>query len=225
MLEINLLPKELQHRRFGFKPDKKLINVIAGGVAIALVLFIYSYFFQISTLKNLESEITEYERQRAEYMVEIKKIEDIELKQTQILARQNAILTLDTSRDYWVKLLEDLVRRVPEYVWVTAFDQAIGAPPPAVAQPPGQPNRPRATGSSKTTINGYSFSLNSLATFLIRLKKSETFNDVEITSIKLQESDKAKAYSFELTCNLVAPGLKVATTEAAPQNTAAGTQF
>jgi Tfp pilus assembly protein PilN len=225
MLEINLLPKELQRRRFGFKPDKKLINVIAGGVAIALVLFLYSYFFQITALNNLQDEITEYERQRAEYMKEIRKIEDIELKKTQILARQNAIMTLDTNRDYWVKLLEDLVRRVPEYVWITTFDQATAVAAPA-APPPGQPNTPRATaGSAKTKINGYSFSLNSLATFLIRLKKSETFNDIEITSIKLQETDKAKAYSFELTCNLVSPGLKVATTETAPQTATAGTQF
>jgi len=224
MLEINLLPKELQHRRFGFKPDKKLINVIAGGVAIALVLFLYSYFFQITALNDLQTEIADYERQRAEYMIEIKKIEDIELKSKQILARQHAIMTLDTSRDYWVKLLEDLIRRVPEYVWITTFDQATAAAVPAAA--PGQPNTRRVSvGSSKTQINGYSFSLNSLATFIIRLKKSETFNDVEITSIKLQETDKAKAYSFELTCNLVAPGLEVVTTETAPQTTSAGTQF
>jgi Tfp pilus assembly protein PilN len=224
MIEINLLPKELQHKGFGFKPDKKLINVVIGGVAIAAVLLLFSYFFQIRKLNSIESEITQFQAQKAALAAEIEKVEEIEQKKAQILARRSAILILNKNREYWVTLLEDLVRRVPEYVWLSNVDQApaVAAAQPATAQGQAQQPPPPAP---KSTIEGYSFSLNALATFLVRLKKSELFNNIEISEIKLQETDKAKAYSFALTCNLAATKLEVSTTESAQASGVAGTQF
>ena len=224
MIEINLLPKELQHRRFGFKPDKKLINLIAGGLVVALILMAYSYFFQINTLGNLDKEIATYEQQRQQYTAEIQKIEDMELKKEQIIARKSAIMVLDQNRDYWVKLMEDLARRVPDYVWVTGLEQGKTTVKP-VTTPGEQGQPPPRPVQAKSKIQGYSFSLNALATFLVRMKKSEIFNDVEIVSIKLQETEEAKAYYFEFSCNLVAPELKATATEMTQTSTGQGTQF
>jgi len=224
MIEINLLPKELQHRRFGITVDKNVITILVGGLAIAGLLAAYSFVFQTGKLRALNNDIVQAKAETEKYSAEIQKIEDISLKKTQILARMSAIQILDQNRSYWVTLLEDLVRRVPEYVWLTSVDQNPATPAPAAA-PAGSAASTEAAAATKSTINGYSFSLNAFATFLVRLKKSDLFYNIELTSIKLEENDQAKAYSFKITCNFAAQGTPPATSETAQTTPAAGTQF
>lgn len=217
MIEINLLPKELQYKRFGFSINKNIIYLIISGLAITAMLVAYSFVFQANKIKSLEDEIMMAQSEAAKYAGEISRIEDITLKKDQIVARKTAIQVLDQNRNYWVKLLEDLVRRVPDYVWLTNIEQS---PQMGMAQTGGA----QAQGA-KSTIEGYSFSLNAFATFLVRLKKSGVFEDIELTSVKLQETDKAKAYFFKLTCNFAMPEMPMATMETAQSPPAAGTQF
>jgi type IV pilus assembly protein PilN len=219
MIEINLLPKELQHRRFGITVDKNVIIILVGGLAIAGLLAAYSFVFQTGKVRALNKDIMQAQTETARYSEEIQKIEDISLKKTQILARMSAIQILDQNRNYWVTLLEDLVRRVPEYVWLTSLEQN-----PAVRATAGAAGAQAAAGP-KSVINGYSFSLNAFATFLIRLKKSDLFYNIELTSIKLEETDQAKAYSFKITCNFVTQELPPATSETAQTAPVTGTQF
>ncbi|UCE66165.1 MAG: PilN domain-containing protein [Candidatus Zixiibacteriota bacterium] len=218
MIEINLLPKELQYKRFAISVDKNMVLIIVGGVVIAGLLAVYSLVFQAGKLNSLERDILQAENETARYSAEIQKIEDISLKKTQILARMSAIQVLDQNRNYWVKLLEDLVRRIPDYVWLTSVEQN-----PSAGARPGTPGAQPV--AAKSTIEGYSFSLNAFATFLIRLKKSEMFRDIELTSIKLEETEKAKAYSFKITCNFATSEPPAATMETAQSAPAAGTQF
>ncbi|UCC81208.1 MAG: PilN domain-containing protein [Candidatus Zixiibacteriota bacterium] len=218
MIEINLLPKELQYKRFALSVDKNVVFIIIGGLVIAGLLAAYSFVLQASKFKSLQEDIIQAENETARYSAEIQKIEDITLKKAQILARMSAIQVLDQNRDYWVIFLEDLVRRVPEYVWLTSVVQNPSAGPTAGA-PGAQP------AAAKSSIEGYSFSLNAFATFLIRLKKSDLFHDIELTSINLEETDQAKAYSFKITCNFATQELPAATAETVQQAPAAGTQF
>lgn len=221
MIEINLLPKELQYRRFGFTVDKNVIFVLVGGLAIAGLLAAYSFVFQTGKMRALNNDIAQAKAETARYAEEIQKIEDISLKKTQILARMSAIQILDQNRNYWVTLLEDLVRRVPEYVWLTSVEQN-----PSVAAAPGAAGAAAARpAAARSTMNGYSFSLNAFATFLIRLKKSDLFYNIDLTSIKLEETDQAKAYSFKITCNFVTPEPPPATSETAQTAPVTGTQF
>lgn len=219
MIEINLLPKELQHRRFGFTVDKNVIIILVGGLAIAGLLAAYSFVFQTGKVRALNNDILQAQTETDRYSAEIQKIEDISLKKTQILARMSAIQILDQNRNYWVTLLEDLVRRVPEYVWLTSVEQN-----PGVASTAGAAGA-QPVAAAKSTMNGYSFSLNAFATFLIRLKKSDLFYNIELTSIKLEETDQAKAYSFKITCNFVTPEPPPATAETAQTAPVTGTQF
>ncbi len=121
----------------------------------------------------------------------------------------SSIEVLDRNREYWVTLMEDLAGRVPEYVWLTIVKQAPSAPMPSATPPPNPPVQ-QAAVSSRSTIEGYSFSLNALATFLVRLKKSDLIDNIEIASVKLQEIEKANAYNFKLTCELVPSVPKIA---------------
>ena len=199
MIEINLLPKDLQKRKFSIKLDKTILMVLGGCGLLLAVMALYSYVFQASEYSRLQHKLQEAKAESAKYTIEIAKIDEIGKKKDQILARMSAIELLDRNREYWVDLMQDLAGRVPEYVWLASLKQAPQAAPPA-AQTPGTLQQSVPTLSS---IEGYSFSLNGLATFLIRLKKSDMFNNVELSSVKLQDFEKADAYAFKLTCDLV----------------------
>jgi Tfp pilus assembly protein PilN len=209
MIEINLLPKDLKRSRISFKLDKNLVMVLSGCVALLGVMVIYSFFFQTRTMATLEKQLAISKAETTKYSSEIAKIDEISRKKEQILARMTAIQKLDKNREYWVSLLEDLAPRVPEYVWLTVIRQAPAAgtapnAPKGTATPP----QPVQASASKSSIEGYSFSLNSLATLLVRLKKSDYFENIEINSIKLQQIDKAEAYNFKLNCDLVTPAVE-----------------
>lgn len=220
MIEINLLPKELQHKRLRLSVNKNIIFILVGGLAILAVLAVYSYVFQQTRIAGLEKDIRQAKEETQRYAAEIQKIEDISFKKKQILARMSAIQVLDRNRSYWVNVLEDLVRRVPDYVWLTSVEQSPGRP----AAPGG--SAAAAPAASRSTMSGYAFSLNAFATFLIRLKKSDIFKDIELTSIALEETDKAKAYTFKITCSFVSPEAPMAPPETTAQPaTATGTQF
>lgn len=218
MIEINLLPKELQWKRFRFALDKNILYILAVGIIITLGMAAYSYIYQAGSIAGLLKEINDAREEESKYSAEIQKIDEIAERKAQILARMSAIQLLDQNRDYWVNLMEDLVRRVPEYVWLTSIQQA-----PATGQPARPTGAPRL--SAQSTIKGYSFSLNALATFLVRLKKSDMFKNVELSSIILQESEKSKAYSFELAYDLEVPGQVAPTTETAQAPGAEGSRF
>jgi type IV pilus assembly protein PilN len=218
MIEINLLPKELQWKRFRFALDKNILYILAVGTVITLGMGVYSYIFQASSIAGLQEEISKAREEESKYSAEIQKIDEIAARKTQILARMSAIQLLDQNRDYWIDLMEDLVRRVPEYVWLTSVQQA-----PAVGQTAQQAGAPAAP--ARSTLKGYSFSLNALATFLVRLKKSDLLMDVELSSIVLQENEESKAYSFELAYSLQAAGPVAPPTEAVQAPGSTGNRF
>lgn len=217
MIEINLLPKELQWKRFRFSLDKKLVALLIVGVVVILGLAGFSFLLQAGKISTLQKNIANYKAEADKFAPEIQKIDEINLKKTQIVARMTAIELLERNREYWVDLMQDMVKRIPEYLWLTNVQQASAGAAAKTAS--------SATPASvKSSIEGFSYSLNALATFIVRLKKSEIFKNIEISSITLQETEKAKAYSFKLTCDFSVPQA-AAPTESAQATGAAGSQF
>jgi Tfp pilus assembly protein PilN len=218
MIEINLLPKELQWKRFRFTVDKKLLILLGVGAGVVLCLAAYSYVYQAGKISTIRDNIVAYRMEADQYAAEIKKIDEIAAKNEQVLARISAVKILDRNRDYWVGLLQDVIKRVPEYLWLIDLQEGSAA---TVARPASGTTAPVPSSS---TIEGFAFSLNAVATFIVRLKKSDILSNIEVSSIILQETEKSRAYLFKLTCNFNAPGTP-APTETAPTPGTAGGQF
>lgn len=212
MIEINLLPKELQKRRFSIKLDKSIVMVLSGCALLLAVMLLYSYVIQGQECVRLQQKLQEAKTECTKYTTEIAKIDEIGKKKEQILARMSAIELLDRNREYWVDLMQDLAGRVPEYVWLSSLKQAP-QPAPLPVQAPSGNTTPKPV-PSLSSIEGYSFSLNGLATFLIRLKKSDMFDKIELSSVKLQDLEKVDAYAFKLTCDLVPTVINKVNTDA-----------
>ncbi len=230
MIEINLLPKELKKKSkafsFSFAGKKNIVYLMGGGVAV-IVFIIGSTFYQTIKLKNLDSRMQEAQARTEKLKKDIQLVDALTELKEKLLQRMNAIESLDRNRSAWIDILQDLSQRIPEYLWLSAFKEiplpqasptpasgtpnapvtattsntppAPGAPTPTT--PPVIPASPTPSGR-KVTIAGYTYSINSLANFMIQLMKSEYFKNVELNFVKSAEVEKQKLFSFELGCDL-----------------------
>lgn len=198
MIEINLLPKEYQKKKFGIKLEKNTLYVISGGIAALIVLFAYSLLFQVMPANSLDKKIENARIEAAKYDSEISLIKELKSKKNLILSRISTIEMLDRNRDAWVNVISDLGSRIPNYLWLTGFEQASG--------------ETNENGPTKTIISGKSFSINSLATFLIKLKKSPYLSNIEISTITLEEEMNedisVESYVFTFKCDLMLVGFE-----------------
>ena len=120
MILINLLP----HREVARKRRKDLFNAGLGlsalaGFLVAGLIFLW-FQSQISAQQNknqiLTSEITEFDRQ-------IKDIASMESEIAGLRARQEAVEDLQSDRNMPVHLLTDLVKQLPEGVYISSVRQ------------------------------------------------------------------------------------------------------
>lgn len=121
MTRINLLPWREQLR----KERERQFYSIAGGAALLAALVVgYAHLHvagMIETQKQrnnfLESEIKTVEEQ-------IKEIKELETEKAQLLARMKVIEQLQSQRPQMVHLFDELVKTVPDGVYLTSVKQS-----------------------------------------------------------------------------------------------------
>jgi type IV pilus assembly protein PilN len=120
MIPINLLPHRAERR----KGQQRQFFVLAGmtvGLGAAIVIAVHGLFAtrienQLERNKYLQTEIAALDKQ----IDEIKKLKE----QTQaLLARKRVVETLQTNRTETVRLLDQMVRQLPDGVHLKAMKQ------------------------------------------------------------------------------------------------------
>jgi Tfp pilus assembly protein PilN len=202
-IEINLLPRELRRKRKGIAFDKKLTLVAAFAGAL-VVLIVGVSVLQGIKLKALDKRIAEAQRRTNELQKNIELVDALTDLKNRVLKRMSAIETLDKNRAVWVGVLEDLSQRVPDYLWLSLFREeelqsqatsdtsADSISSSAQLEPP----------TRRVTIEGQSYSLNSLASFLIELMRSQYFDNMELQYVKRSQVKEQKTFTFQLVGDL-----------------------
>ena len=198
-IEINLLPRELRGKRRGITFDKNLI-LVAAFAGILVVLIAGVSILQGFKLKALDKRIAEAQRKTNELNRNIELVDALNDLKDKVLKRISAIETLERNRAIWVRVLEDLSGRVPEYLWLSLLREEESQ---SVATSDTSSD---STVSSvwlespvkRITLEGYSYSLNSLASFLIQLMESKYFKNMELQYIKRAIIKEYKTFSFQL---------------------------
>ena len=212
MIEVNLLPKEYRKRTKTFHFDKKVIYIAAGVGAIVLILAAVT-FHQKYQLSSLNGKIAQASAEKSRLQEDIKLIDGLTELKEKIILRMEAIEKLDRYRSIWVSVLQDMNLRVPEFMWLTRVSEIAEQPQKrkAVKNVPGQ----QATDSSETKrfvmfdkpmpteMDGYAFTLNSVASFLVGLTKSEFFDNINLLYAKEEEVMGINAFKFRVSCDLV----------------------
>lgn len=122
MILINLLP----HREVARKLRKDLFNVslgvsaLAGGLIAGMIFLWYQAQLSAQQGKNLvlQNEIKQFDRQ-------IKDIAGLETEIAALRARQQAVEDLQADRNLPVHLLTELVKQLPDGVYITSMRQEI----------------------------------------------------------------------------------------------------
>lgn len=207
MIEINLLPKEMRRPSGLGLPKSVLIGAGVMVAVIALLAVITGY--QMYRLNGIDRQITDVRRQADQMREDIMLVDRLVDVKTKVLARLAAIEKLDRDRERWVMVLDELSGRVPEFLWLTAFRPAA---PEAAKHPTGlnssgaaAPVDSAASAKTLLAIEGYSFTLNGLANFLMELNSSDYFDELKLNYAKLIKLDEQRAYNFSLRCRLEDP--------------------
>jgi Tfp pilus assembly protein PilN len=204
-IEINLLPRELRKRRPGISFDKSL-TLVAGLAVVLVVAFVGMNVFQSMKLKTLNNKIAEAQRRAEELRKNIELVDALTDVKDKVLQRMSAIEALDRNRAVWVGVLEDLTRRVPDYLWLSLLEEEEEEPSAAVpdsgTDSTALVSQPTSPPQKRVTMEGYSYSLNSLASFLIELIGSPYFKNMELQYVKRAEVEERKTFTFQLVGDL-----------------------
>ena len=177
MARINLLP----HREERRKRARQHFFVLAGGTAIIGVLVVVAMhgFYaarietQVDRNRFLKSEIVKLDKDIAE----IKKLRD-EIQA--LLARKQIIETLQADRAQTVHLLDELVRQMPEGVYLKSVSQK----------------------GLRVNLQGYAQSNARVSTLMRNIEASPWLEAPQLIEVKAANVDKKRVSEFNLNLQL-----------------------
>ena len=214
MIEINLLPKNYLKGSRTISLGKVGMYVIAAAAGVVLMLAGVT-LYQVYQLRNLETNIERANQRAAMLQRDIRLVDALTDVKQKVQERMVAVERLDRHRSVWVRLLEDIAGNVPEFVWLAVYKEQAPAPPPTESKTANKNNQakqkqaeePKSSGLPDVRhveIEGYAFTLNALASFMINMMRSDYFDEVELVSTKETKfnTNKEKAYNFVVSCNV-----------------------
>lgn len=204
MIQINLLPKEFRKKsgRMSFgKTGYYAIGAVAGFLLMIFVITMYQSF-QLRELDK-KMEIARFRTQQLQKDIQV--VDALIDVKEKLMKRMEAVDRLDQHRTVWVRIMEDISRRVPDFMWLSSFKEGAVA-----AAAPVDSTSTEAAATAVTIqpvtrpvdIEGFAFTLNSLANFMIKLMRSNFFSDIEMASVEEVQFKEQKAYNYRLTAML-----------------------
>ena len=181
MIRINLLP----HREIRRKRQQQHFFIMLGVVAAvgAAIWFAVSYGYLAGQLndqqarnKYLQDEINKLDKQIAE-------INKLKEQTAALLERKRVVEELQANRSEVVHLLDQLVRQLPEGVYLRAVKQ---------------------TGN-RVTINGFTQSQARVSTLMRNLESSPHLEGPGLVEVKAAQASGARTNEFTLTVNVTRP--------------------
>jgi type IV pilus assembly protein PilN len=180
MASINLLPWRDERRQ----ERKQEFLVILGGVAAfgAVLLFVADVYFndQIDAQKSRNAHIDSHIGQLNE---QVREIRDMQKKRTQLLDRMKVIQELQGNRPIIVRLLDQLVRTVPDGVFY---------------------NSVKSDGRT-ITIQGIAESNNRVSSLMRQLDASDWFTEPNLDGVTANREFGEQATLFNMTVKLDLP--------------------
>ncbi len=171
MPSINLLPWREAER----KKRQRDFGVAAGGAVVAAIAFVMATVFAYSQMisgqesrnQRLTDEIVELEKS-------ISEIDGLERQKERLLARMEIIEELQKSRPEIVHLFDELVRQLPEGVYLTGMKQ---------------------TGS-RVEIRGVAQSSTRVSALMRQIDASEWLSDPEVERVETTQAGASRQSEF-----------------------------
>jgi Tfp pilus assembly protein PilN len=180
-IEINLLPAEYRFHKKRFRLEREMIYPLLGVITIGVILVFWTLFQQNSISYN-NSQISFLSQQIEQNRPIQNEINKLRSEKMAIQEKIRALERISVNREKWVKLMEELSGRLPQYTWLLSVKEENTIPP-------------------VLSIEGRTYSFPEVANYMSNLKESKYINSVGLTDIE-QVSSKEKVYRFSITCSL-----------------------
>jgi Tfp pilus assembly protein PilN len=182
MIRINLLPQEARRASMsGVKLDKMKVIPLSV-LAITLVACTSMMMIQGANLSSLEQDVAQARAESEQYRKTIALINDMVAKEHGLNRRLALVDQLDRNRFRTVKVMDEMARRVPRYMWLTAL---------------------KNVSPERVAIDGYAFSNLVVSDLMTNLDKSDLFNGTELTVAQRKVVDGQNAVGFTVTSTVV----------------------
>jgi len=200
LVNINLLPKQYAKRSGKISLGKHGVYFILAAVGV-LMLFGIVTGWQLYKINELKGQMEVARARTIQLKKDIVLVDALIDIKGKITNRLEAVERLDRHRSAYVRILEDLSGNVPDFVWLSRFGEVVK---PAAA--PGDTTKAAQPTSVPQVIpaevEGFTFTLNALASFMIKMMRSNYFDEVDLVETEEIAIDKQKAYNFKVTCNV-----------------------
>ena len=121
MTRLNLLPWRDLRRK---EQDRQLLSIAIGvWILMGLVIF-YAHLHVSGLIENQQKRNEFLDKETKKLDEEIKEIKELQAARAALLARMRVIQQLQLDRTQVVHLFDDLVRKMPEGVYLTSLKQA-----------------------------------------------------------------------------------------------------
>ncbi len=182
MTKINLLPKEAIAK----EEHPELAFLAVGAVAVIVVVLGYGYTSKIAKRAALKKEITTVEKELAQLQTVIDQIARIKSQRDAVNAKKTALEGLIKTRLLYPMLMEDLVKTLPNGMWLMNLNTKSGDP---------------TTGLS---FGAVAYDNYIIADLLQSLEDSKLFQKPEISGIVSSVGDKGvQTKQFSITVDYV----------------------
>jgi Tfp pilus assembly protein PilN len=233
MIEINLLPKDYLKSSRSFSLGKSGLYVFAGAIGVVVMLIVVTFYQmrQVNTLESNIQKANERAAMLQKDIKLVDGLLDVKTKINQRMAAVEKLdrhrtvwvrLLQDVASNVpdfvWLAEFREVQPKAAAAQSTTYQPgKAMPSSTPTTPQPSG-PNTTQAnlngaaekapeadslTSFSPAEIEGYAFTLNALAAFMINLMRSDYFDNVELVSSKETKfNGDDKAYNFVVSCNV-----------------------
>lgn len=180
MARINLLPWREERRKH---KTQEFYAVLAGTAVIALALFGAATFIVGSMIDNQQQRNQRLNTEIAALDRRIEKIEELEEKRRELLARKEIIEELQANRSQMVHLFDEMVRTIPEGVRLTSIKQK----------------------GDTLTLDGTAQSNARVSSYMRSLQASPWLGIPELNVTQLANADRDHRYRFSVRVKLADP--------------------
>jgi type IV pilus assembly protein PilN len=208
MIRVNLLPhsdaKAARRRTAGgggFGIDKVKVIPIAS-LSVVLTGCLVVLMLQSAREKSLEQEVAVARAEAEKYKKTIALIDEMVRKENELNRRLDIVRQLDMNRFRTVTVLDEMAKRVPNYLWLTSVKEVSG---------------------NKLAIDGVAFSNLVISDLMTNLEGSNVFQDVDLSVAKRKEVEKQSVVGFTLTTQVAVAGPAAKATDTKPATDAAPT--
>jgi type IV pilus assembly protein PilN len=176
MIRINLLPHREQARQ---ERQRQFVSLAIGLAILGLATIGLGHVIMASRIENQEGRNTLLKTEIAKLDEQIKEIDKLREQTQALLARKQVVETLQTNRTEAVHLLDQLVRQLPDGIYLRSVKQV----------------------DTKVTLIGYAQSNARVSTLMRNIESSPWLQQpalVEIKSVALPNSREGRVSEFTL---------------------------